>query len=106
MALVKCRYTKAMCRNGYSPYEDCECECWQEDKYVLCSFAELTEEYLEGDFKKVSFKDGILRINGRVIAERRGLTTGEMMRFSGMDFLEIDGHVYVDDENKGVHSSG
>ncbi|MBQ1792157.1 MAG: hypothetical protein II008_18420 [Oscillospiraceae bacterium] len=108
MAFVKCRYVEMRCLNKLCPFPENEfinddparfvCE-WQDEEGDLatCRFAKPVEHYIEGEYKRVKW-DGTLKVANKMIASRRN-TTCYLEEFNeGIHYLEIDGHVYITDD--------
>ena len=108
MAYVKCRYVVMQCANNWCPWPEettvdrlhkYECEgADEEGELVTCRFAEPEERYLEGEYKRVTW-DGTLKVGGKTISETRKKTYYGDEAEEGIHYLEIDGLVYVTDED-------
>lgn len=118
MSLVKCRYVTMGCNqsicvndeNGYPKQYQCE---WQDEEggYECCRFAEQTEHYIEGEYKRIEFDGETLFIKNKEIALTREKSYyGEEFE-EGIHYLEIGGHIYINDDGEeeqgdAVHGSG
>lgn len=116
MSLVKCRYVTMGCNQNccilgnYAEHDQCELQD-EEGEYKCCIFAEPTEHYIEGEYKRIKFDGGTLYIGNKEIASIRETTCYREEYEEGIHYLEIDGHVYINDneeEGQGdsVHGSG
>lgn len=118
MSLVKCRYVTMWCNNsmcihdkhGFPEPHQCE---WQDEEgdYGCCRFAKQTEHYLEGEYKRIKFDGETLFIGNKEIASIRETTYYGDEFDEGIHYLEIDGHVYINDDEEeeqgdSVHGSG
>jgi hypothetical protein len=109
MAYVKCRYVKMTCRNSWCAWEEnsiapprqFECEDEENGVLVTCQYAEPHKAYIEGEYKRVKWDGEVLTLGRKPIASVREKTFFGDEADEGIHYLEIDGHVYVDDDEEG-----
>jgi hypothetical protein len=109
MAYVKCRYVEMNCLNHWCPWKEdsivpprrFECEAEEDYELVTCIYAEPQEAYIEGEYKRVKWDGAVLVLGRKKITSHRKLTYYGHETDAGIHYLEIDGHVYVDDDEEG-----
>ena len=112
MGRVKCQYTELECRQGNCWRNEGDgvralCEGFEEgsDDWVTCRSADSVTKYIEGDYKRIIWDGQVLELGkNRQILGRINNVFSESE--TGIDYLEIDGNVIIDERDNGEVGGG